>query len=98
VLGQEAGRPVLEPAGRAALLGLLAVRAAGTPELKAAACDLLSVELSHVGSNAYGEANLSEYLPVIGSHIVSSVQSWQLRDSQFSVGAASCPTPVWVAS
>jgi hypothetical protein len=80
VLGQESGRPVLEPDGEAALLRLLAGRVGGTPELKAAACDLLSVELSHGGG-----MDLSECLPVIGSHIVSSAQSWQLRDSAIKV-------------
>ena len=84
VLGREAGRPLLQPPQTAALLSLLAGNGGGSAELKTSVCDLLAVEVGHGGATGLGDL-MSECLPAIGAHIVSSAQSWQLRDSAIQV-------------
>ncbi len=88
VLCRAARRPVLgltRSEVRSALLSLLAgcYAAGGSPELKAAACDLIAVELEERGEECGQPA---EYLPALGTCIVSSSQAWQLRDSAIQVG------------
>jgi hypothetical protein len=89
VLGRAARRPVLSltrSAVRSALLSLLAgcYAAGGSPELKTAACDLIAVELLEERGEECGQP--AEYLPALGTCIVSSSQAWQLRDSAIQVG------------
>jgi hypothetical protein len=87
VLCRAARRPVLgltRSAVRRALLSLLAGYAGGSPELKAAACDLIAVELLEERGEECGQP--AEYLPALGTCIVSSSQAWQLRDSAIQVG------------
>ncbi len=87
VLGRAARRPVLSlrrSEGRSALLSLLAGYAGGSPELKAAVCDLIAVELLEERGEECGQP--AEYLPALGTCIVSASQAWQLRDSAIQVG------------
>jgi hypothetical protein len=86
VLCRAARRPILSLTRsevRSALLSLLAGYAGGSPDLKAAVCDLIAVELEERGEECGQPA---EYLPALGTCIVSSSQAWQLRDSAIQVG------------
>ncbi len=87
VLGRAARRPVLSLTRsemRSALLSMLAGYAGGSPELKTAVCDLIAVELLEERGEECGQP--AEYLPALGTCIVSSSQAWQLRDSAIQVG------------
>jgi hypothetical protein len=86
VLCRAARRPVLSLTRsevRCALLSLLAGYAGGSPELKTAVCDLIAVELLEARGEECGQP--AEYLPALGTCIVSSAQAWQLRDSAIQV-------------
>jgi hypothetical protein len=87
VLGRAARRPILNLTRsevRSALLSLLAGYAGGSPDLKAAVCDLIAVELLEERGEECGQP--AEYFPALGTCIVSSSQAWQLRDSAIQVG------------
>jgi hypothetical protein len=90
---EAAAEPLLkltEPVMRAAFLGLLSGYAGAPHEVKCAVCDLLAIELGRALRGADGLesrqlGDLSEYLPALGANILTSVQSWQLRDSAIQV-------------
>jgi hypothetical protein len=89
VLCRAARRPILSLTRsevKSALLSLLAGYAGGSPELKTAVCDLIAVELPVLEDKGEECGQPAEYLPALGTCIVSSSQAWQLRDSAIQVG------------